>query len=78
MPLWHFFSIFPQLHGLRFTHRWAGVIDTTSRFTPMFGKALGGKLAYAVGYTGLGVGSTRWGARVALPFSAYTLKRASW
>jgi len=62
----HFFSIFPQLHGLRFTHRWAGVIDTTSRFTPMFGKALGGKLAYAVGYTGLGVGSTRWGARVAL------------
>jgi len=62
----HFFSIFPQLDGLRFTHRWAGVIDTTSRFTPMFGTALRGKLAYAVGYTGLGVGSTRWGARVAL------------
>lgn len=62
----HFFSIFPQLEGLRFTHRWAGVIDTTSRFTPMFGTAMGGKLAYAVGYTGLGVGSTRWGARVAL------------
>lgn len=62
----HFFSIFPQLDGLRFTHRWAGVIDTTSRFTPMFGTAMRGKLAYAVGYTGLGVGSTRWGARVAL------------
>lgn len=62
----HFFSIFPQLGGLRFTHRWAGVIDTTSRFTPMFGTALRGKLAYALGYTGLGVGSTRWGARVAL------------
>lgn len=62
----HFFSIFPQLDGLRFTHRWGGVIDTTSRFTPMFGTAMGGKLAYAVGYTGLGVGSTRWGARVAL------------
>ena len=62
----HFFSIFPQLAGLRFTHRWGGVIDTTSRFTPMFGTALGGKAAYAVGYTGLGVGSTRWGARVAL------------
>ena len=30
----HFFEIFPQLEGLRFTHRWAGVIDTTSRFTP--------------------------------------------
>ena len=62
----HFFSIFPQLEGLRFTHRWAGVIDTTSRFTPMFGKAMDGKLAYVTGYTGLGVGSTRWGARVAL------------
>ena len=62
----HFFSIFPQLDGLRFTHRWGGVIDTTSRFTPMFGTAMRGKVAYAVGYTGLGVGSTRWGARVAL------------
>ncbi|MDO5502828.1 MAG: FAD-binding oxidoreductase [Actinomycetia bacterium] len=62
----HFFTIFPQLTGLRFTHRWGGLIDTTSRFTPMFGTALGGKLAYALGYTGLGVGSSRWGARVAL------------
>jgi glycine/D-amino acid oxidase-like deaminating enzyme len=62
----HFFTIFPQLEGLRFTHRWAGVIDTTSRFTPMFGTAMRGKASYAVGYTGLGVGSTRWGARVAL------------
>ncbi|MCA1780666.1 MAG: FAD-binding oxidoreductase [Intrasporangiaceae bacterium] len=62
----HFLSIFPQLEGVRFTHRWGGVIDTTSRFTPMFGTAMRGKVAYAVGYTGLGVGSTRWGARVAL------------
>ncbi|MDV3223126.1 FAD-dependent oxidoreductase [Intrasporangium sp.] len=62
----HFFRIFPQLDGLSFTHRWGGVIDTTSRFTPVFGTALGGRLAYAVGYTGLGVASTRFGARVAL------------
>jgi glycine/D-amino acid oxidase-like deaminating enzyme len=62
----HFLEIFPQLDGIRFTHRWAGVIDTTSRFTPVFGTALGGRLAYAVGYTGLGVASTRFGARVAL------------
>ncbi|HMM96689.1 FAD-dependent oxidoreductase [Phycicoccus sp.] len=62
----HFLGIFPQLEGVRFTHRWAGVIDTTSRFTPVFGTALGGRLAYAVGYTGLGVASTRFGARVAL------------
>ncbi len=62
----HFLGIFPQLEGIRFTHRWAGVIDTTSRFTPVFGTALAGRLAYAVGYTGLGVASTRFGARVAL------------
>jgi len=62
----HFFAIFPQLEGLRFTHRWGGVIDTTSRFTPVFGTALRGRMAYAVGYTGLGVASTRFGARVAL------------
>jgi glycine/D-amino acid oxidase-like deaminating enzyme len=62
----HFLQIFPQLEGIRFTHRWAGVIDTTSRFTPVFGTALGGRMAYAVGYTGLGVASTRFGAAVAL------------
>ncbi len=62
----HFFAIFPQLEGLRFTHRWGGVIATTSRFTPVFGTALGGRLAYAAGYTGLGVGASRFGARVAL------------
>ena len=41
----HFLEIFPQLEGLRFTHRWAGVIDTTTRFTPVFGTALGGENA---------------------------------
>jgi glycine/D-amino acid oxidase-like deaminating enzyme len=61
-----FLETFPQLEGVRFTHRWAGVIDSTSRFTPMFGTALRGRLAYAVGYTGLGVASSRFGAQVAL------------
>jgi len=28
----HFFTTFPQLEGLRFTHRWGGVIDTSTRF----------------------------------------------
>jgi glycine/D-amino acid oxidase-like deaminating enzyme len=62
----HFFETFPQLEGLTFTHRWAGVIDTCSRFCVMWGTALSGKAAYAVGYTGLGIASTRFGARVAL------------
>lgn len=62
----HFFETFPQLEGLRFTHRWGGAIDTCSRFSVMFGSAAGGRIAYAVGYTGLGVGAARFGARVAL------------
>jgi glycine/D-amino acid oxidase-like deaminating enzyme len=62
----NFAATFPQLEGLRFTHRWAGAIDTCSRFCVTFGRALGGRAAYAVGYTGLGVGASRFGARVAL------------
>ena len=62
----NFAETFPQLEGLRFTHRWAGAIDTSSRFCVTFGRALGGRAAYAVGYTGLGVAATRFGARVAL------------
>ena len=62
----HFFATFPQLEGLRFTHTWGGVIDTCSRFFPFFGTGFGGRVAYAVGYTGLGVGSTRFGAQVML------------
>ena len=61
-----FLETFPQLHGIRFTHRWAGLIDSTSRFTPVFGTALGGRVAYSVGFTGLGVAASRFGARVAL------------
>jgi glycine/D-amino acid oxidase-like deaminating enzyme len=62
----NFAETFPQLEGLRFSHRWAGAIDTCSRFCVTFGTALGGRVAYAVGYTGLGVGASRFGARVAL------------
>jgi glycine/D-amino acid oxidase-like deaminating enzyme len=66
----HFFATFPQLAGVRFTHRWGGVIDTCSRFCAFFGRAYGGRLAYATGYTGLGVGATRFGARVMLDLLA--------
>lgn len=62
----HFFQTFPTLEGLRFTHAWGGVIDTCSRYSVFWGKAYGGKLAYAMGYTGLGVGASRFGARVML------------
>lgn len=62
----HFFTCFPQLEGVRFTHAWGGAIDTCSRFSAFFGTAHGGRVAYAAGYTGLGVGATRFGADVML------------
>ncbi|MEU9232728.1 NAD(P)/FAD-dependent oxidoreductase [Streptomyces subrutilus] len=62
----HFFTAFPQLEGLRFSHAWGGAIDTCSRFSAFFGTAHSGKVAYAAGYTGLGVGATRFGADVML------------
>ena len=65
-----FFDTFPQLRGLRFTHRWAGLIDSTSRFTPLIGTALDGRMAYSVGYTGLGVAASRFGALTALDLLA--------
>ncbi|MFD5099725.1 NAD(P)/FAD-dependent oxidoreductase [Streptomyces albidochromogenes] len=62
----HFFRCFPQLEGVDFSHAWGGAIDTCSRFSAFFGTAHAGKVAYAAGYTGLGVGSTRFGADVML------------
>ncbi|MDH2391323.1 FAD-binding oxidoreductase [Streptomyces sp. HNM0663] len=61
-----FFDCFPQLEGIRFSHAWGGAIDTCSRFSAFFGTAHGGKVAYAAGFTGLGVGATRFGADVML------------
>jgi glycine/D-amino acid oxidase-like deaminating enzyme len=66
----HFFTTFPQLEGVRFTHRWGGPIDTCSRFTAFFGTSHGGRVAYAAGHTGLGIGASRFGARVALDLLA--------
>ena len=62
----NFFTTFPQLEGLAFTHRWAGPIATTSKFAAAFGTMHGERLAWVGGYTGLGVAASRFGARVAL------------
>lgn len=63
----HFAIFFPQLaDSVRFSHKWGGAIDTCSRFSAFFGTAHRGNVSYAVGYTGLGVGATRFGAQVAL------------
>jgi glycine/D-amino acid oxidase-like deaminating enzyme len=66
----HFAETFPMLAGVRFTHAWGGAIDTCTRFCPFWGTAYDGRVGYVVGYTGLGVGSTRFGARVLLDLLA--------
>ncbi|MFV8166369.1 NAD(P)/FAD-dependent oxidoreductase [Mycobacterium sp. 134] len=62
----HFFTTFPQLEDVRFTHRWAGMIDTSTRFCAFFGSACGDRIGYAAGFTGLGVAATRFAAEVML------------
>ncbi len=61
-----FIDTFPQLEGVRFEYQWAGLIDSTSRFTPYFKTTMNNKVSYAIGFTGLGTGSSRFGAQVAL------------
>lgn len=62
----HFFTTFPQLEGLKFSHRWAGAIDASTQFSAFFGTARNGRVAYSAGFTGLGVGATRFAAQVML------------
>jgi glycine/D-amino acid oxidase-like deaminating enzyme len=60
----NFRRTFPQLHDVPFERAWGGAIATTSRFTVTFGEELGGRVVWALGYTGLGVATTRFAASV--------------
>ena len=62
----HFFITFPALDDVRFSHRWAGAIDTSTRFCAHWGLASEGRVAYVNGFTGLGVGAARFAADVCL------------
>lgn len=62
----HFLQTFPQLRGIGFSHAWGGAIDTCSRFSAFWGTAQDGRVAYVAGYTGLGVGASRFGAATML------------
>lgn len=55
---------FPQLEDLEFPYAWGGAICGTTRLTPFFGRALGGRLLYGLGYTGHGLGTTRVAGRI--------------
>jgi len=62
-----FFEMFPQLEGeVKFTHRWGGIIATSTRFCVVPGVKHNGRLAWAVGYTGHGVSASRFGARIGI------------
>jgi glycine/D-amino acid oxidase-like deaminating enzyme len=66
-----FFETFPQLEGVKFSHRWSGIIATSTRFCVVPGNAYNGRVAWAVGYTGVGVGASRFGARIAIEMLGY-------
>ncbi|MCF8067105.1 MAG: FAD-binding oxidoreductase [Desulfobacterales bacterium] len=66
-----FFKTFPQLEGLRFTHRWSGIIASTTRFCMVPGVDYDGRVSWAIGYTGLGVGASRFGARIGFELLGY-------
>jgi len=66
----HLARTFPALDGIAVTHAWGGAIDTCTRFCAFWGASHGGKVAAVQGFTGLGVGATRFGARVCLDLLA--------
>jgi len=66
-----FFETFPSLTDLKFSHRWSGIIATSTRFCMVPGVTLNGRVAWAVGYTGLGVGASRFGARIGIELLGY-------
>ncbi|SEM16298.1 NAD(P)/FAD-dependent oxidoreductase [Streptacidiphilus jiangxiensis] len=61
-----FRETFPQLGEVRFSHAWGGAIDSSTRFTMFTGQAARGRVAYALGFTGLGVSATRFAAATVL------------
>ena len=66
----HLVATFPQLDGVRVTHAWGGAIDTCTRFSAFWSLTHGGQVAAVHGYTGLGVGASRFGAQVCLDLLA--------
>ena len=57
----HLVRFFPQLEGRRVEHAWGGPIDVSPTHTPIVG-SLDGRVHYAFGFTGNGVGPSRMAA----------------
>lgn len=61
-----FLTTFPQLDNVTFSHAWSGPIGLTTRKAVHFQSYHGGDMVYVGGYSGFGVSSTRFGARIGL------------
>jgi glycine/D-amino acid oxidase-like deaminating enzyme len=59
----HLVRFFPQLAGRRIEHAWGGPIDVSPTHLPVLGTLDGGRVHYAFGYTGNGVGPSRLAGR---------------
>jgi glycine/D-amino acid oxidase-like deaminating enzyme len=62
----HFDSMFPSLGDVGFTHRWGGAIDTSTRFCASTELSHDGAVATVNGFTGLGLGASRFFADASL------------
>ena len=72
-----FFTTFPQLEGVKFSHMWGAPIDTCSRYSVFWGTQYKNRVAYAIGYTGVGVAASRFGGEVMLDLLAGSSTRAT-
>jgi glycine/D-amino acid oxidase-like deaminating enzyme len=56
--------LFPQLADVRLTDAWGGPIDVSGDHLPRFGSLPGGRIHYALGYSGNGVAPSHLAGRV--------------
>ena len=57
-------ALFPQLAGRAITHAWGGPIDVSPTRLPQIGSLGSGRVHFAVGYTGNGVGPSHLAGRM--------------
>ena len=62
----HFDAMFPSLRNVNFSHRWGGAIDTSTRFAASLQRSHNNRVITVNGFTGLGVGASRFFANAAL------------
>jgi len=61
-----FNKTFPQLEDISFSHAWSGPIALTTRMAVHFQDYWDGDVVWAGGYSGFGVSTSRFGARIGL------------